>query len=105
MIVCIHRHWFIAGLAALAEAFTQIEKTDERFWENPDTVDFHREVNKHIGFGAGAHRCLGSHLARMELRVTLEEWHLRVPSYQLAPGTELVYTAGLRQVENLDLVW
>lgn len=79
--------------------------TDERFWEHPDSVDFHREVNKHIGFGAGAHRCLGSHLARMELRVTLEEWHLRVPSYQLAPGTELVYTAGLRQVENLDLVW
>jgi cytochrome P450 len=79
--------------------------TDERFWENPDTVDFHREVNKHIGFGAGAHRCLGSHLARMELRVTLEEWHRRVPSYQLAPGTEPVYTMGLRSVENLELVW
>ena len=79
--------------------------TDERFWENPDTVDFHREVNRHISFGAGAHRCLGSHLARMELRVALEEWHRRIPSYQLAPGTELVYTQGLRQVENLDLVW
>jgi len=79
--------------------------TDERFWEDPDAVDFQREVNKHIAFGAGAHRCLGSHLARMELRVTIEEWHARVPSYELAPGTELVYSQGLRQVENLELVW
>ena len=37
--------------------------------------------------------------------MTIEEWHARVPSYELAPGTELVYTQGLRQVENLDLVW
>ena len=79
--------------------------TDERFFEGPDDVDFHREVNKHIAFGAGAHRCLGSHLARMELRVVLEEWHARVPEYSIAPGVELEYSAGLRQVENLELVW
>ena len=59
---------------------------DERTWERPDEVDFHREVNKHIAFGGGAHRCLGSHLARMELRVALEEWHLAVPEYRLARG-------------------
>ena len=68
-------------------------------------IDFHREVNKHIAFGAGAHRCLGSHLARMELRVVLEEWHARVPHYAVAPGVELEYSQGLRQVENLELVW
>ena len=79
--------------------------TDERFFENADQVDFHREVNKHIAFGAGAHRCLGSHLARMELRVVIEEWHKRVPNYSLAPGIELEYSEGLRQVENLELVW
>ncbi len=79
--------------------------TDDRFMEDADEVDFHREVNKHIAFGAGAHRCLGSHLARMELRVVLEEWHARVPDYALAPGIELEYSEGLRQVENLELVW
>ena len=74
-------------------------------YEDADEVDFHREVNKHIAFGAGAHRCLGSHLARMELRVVLEEWHKRVPRYELAPGIELEYSQGLRQVENPELIW
>ena len=39
------------------------------FWDDADTVDFDREINKHLAFGGGVHRCLGSHLARMELRV------------------------------------
>jgi cytochrome P450 len=79
--------------------------TDERAWERPDEVDFERQVNKHIAFGGGAHRCLGSHLARMELRVALEEWHAAVPSYSLKDGIELRYSQGLRSVDNLELVW
>jgi cytochrome P450 len=79
--------------------------TDEAAWDRPDEVDFHREVNKHVAFGGGVHRCLGSHLARMELRVTLEEWHKRVPEYELAPGTVLQYSPGLRQIDHLPLVW
>jgi cytochrome P450 len=79
--------------------------TDERVWADADTVDFHRAANKHHAFGGGVHRCLGSHLARMELRVALEEWHAQIPEYRLADGTELLYTEGLRQVENLELVW
>ena len=79
--------------------------TDDASWDDVDTVDFHRPANKHLAFGGGAHRCLGSHLARMELRVTLEEWHARVPDYAIAPGTELLYSQGLRAVENLELVW
>jgi cytochrome P450 len=78
---------------------------DERSWERPDEVDFHREVNKHIAFGGGAHRCLGSHLARMELRVALEEWHLAVPDYRLVEGIELRYSQGLRSIDNLELIW
>jgi cytochrome P450 len=78
---------------------------DERTWERPDEVDFHREVNKHIAFGGGAHRCLGSHLARMELRVALEEWHLAVPEYRLPEGIELRYSQGLRSIDNLELIW
>jgi cytochrome P450 len=79
--------------------------TDERTWERPDEVDFHRQVNKHIAFGGGAHRCLGSHLARMELRVALEEWHLAVPDYRLPEGIQLRYSQGLRSIDNLELIW
>jgi cytochrome P450 len=75
--------------------------------EFPDATDvnFDREVNRHLAFGGGVHRCLGSHLARRELRVALREWHRRIPEYQLKPGIELEYPAGLRTVENLELVW
>ena len=68
--------------------------TDERAWERADEVDFDREVVKHLAFGGGVHRCLGSHLARLELRVALEEWHARIPEYAIAPGTELEYSPG-----------
>lgn len=75
--------------------------------EYPDAfvVNFDREVNRHLAFGGGVHRCLGSHLARRELRVTLREWHKRIPEYELRPGLELHYPRGLRTVENLELVW
>ena len=79
--------------------------TDDKAWTDVDTIDFHREANKHLAFGGGAHRCLGSHLARMELRVAIEEWHRAVPQYALADGIELLYSQGLRSVENLELTW
>jgi cytochrome P450 len=79
--------------------------TDERAWDDAEAVEFDREANRHIAFGGGVHRCLGSHLARMELRVALEEWHAAVPDYRLREGVQLLYTAGLRAVENLELVW
>jgi cytochrome P450 len=41
---------------------------------------------RHWGFGGGVHRCLGSHLARAELRLVLEEWLVRVPDFSFAPG-------------------
>ena len=79
--------------------------TDEAAWDAVDEVDFDRAVNKHLAFGGGIHRCLGSHLARMELRVALEEWHARIPDYRLADGAELLYSPTLRQIDNLPLVW
>lgn len=79
--------------------------TDEAAWDDPDTVDFNRAVNKHLAFGGGTHRCLGSHLARLELRVVLEEWHRAVPDYQLAEGIVLEYAHDLRSIDNLELVW
>ncbi len=79
--------------------------TDERTWEDADAVDVDRRVNKHLAFGGGVHRCLGSHLARMELRVVLEEWHARIPEYRIREGVELDYSPNLRQIADLPLVW
>jgi len=75
--------------------------------EFPDAFDvrFDRESNRHLAFGGGVHRCLGSHLARREMRVVLREWHRRIPEYGLKPDIELHYATGLRSVDNLELVW
>jgi cytochrome P450 len=76
--------------------------------EYPDgtEVRFDRTRNRHITFGLGPHRCLGSHLARRELRITLREWHRRIPDYWLTPGhEELHYPPGLRHVRDLMLSW
>lgn len=77
---------------------------DEHAFPHADVVDLGRDVNRHFAFGAGPHRCLGSHLARRELRVALEELHLRFPEYALAPGAELSFTPAIRQLDALPLV-
>ena len=51
-------------------------------------------MNRHMAFGSGIHRCAGSNLARMELRVALEEWLARIPSFRLEEGTEVTWAAG-----------
>jgi cytochrome P450 len=79
--------------------------TDPAEFPDPELVDFRRNPNRHRAFGGGPHRCLGSHLARMELRVALREFHRRIPDYEIKPGTELTYTAALRSVESLPLIF
>jgi cytochrome P450 len=81
--------------------------TDEKAWPEVDTIDFARESNKHLAFGGGAHRCLGSHLARMELRVALEALHERIPDYAIDAERPPVYhnDGGVRIVEPLHLVF
>jgi cytochrome P450 len=77
--------------------------TDEKEFEHPDEVMFERNPNRHIAFGGGIHRCLGSHLARQELRVALREWHRRIPHYDLPADFVPQYSDGLRSVRNLRL--
>jgi cytochrome P450 len=78
--------------------------TDEDDLTDAFDVRFDREVNRHLAFGGGVHRCLGSHLARLELRVALREWHKRIPEYQLKPGHELIYTPAIRSLETFPMV-
>jgi cytochrome P450 len=70
-----------------------------------DVVDLERPGNRHLAFGGGVHRCLGSHLARLEMRVALEELHRRIPDYSVKEGETPRYTMGIRAVEYLPLVF
>jgi cytochrome P450 len=79
--------------------------TDDAHFPDAQAVNFDRERNIHLAFGAGPHRCLGSHLARMELQVAMEEWHKRIPDYWIKPGETPTYSPGIREVMYLPLVW
>lgn len=78
---------------------------DPNRFEDPTHVDFTRQSIKHLAFGLGVHRCLGSHLARMELRVTLAEWHRRIPSYRLPEDFVPTYSPAIREITYLPLVF
>jgi cytochrome P450 len=79
---------------------------DPRAVESPNKVDITRESVLHSTFGVGPHRCIGSNLARLELRTTLEEWLKRIPSFALKAGTAPAYETGfLRSMRQLHLVW
>ena len=78
---------------------------DTTEFDRADEVLIDREDNRHIAFGAGPHRCLGSHLARQELRIAFEGWHRRIPEYRLKPGVEIREHGGQVGLDNLSLVW
>jgi len=76
---------------------------DERMFDDPDRLDVTRSHNNHVAFGFGTHFCLGSSLARIEIRVMFEELLRRIPDWRLAPGTEskvlgATFTRGLDEV-------
>jgi len=77
---------------------------DEQAYPHARSVDFDRGVIRHLTFGAGPHRCLGSHLARQELTVLLEEWHRLIPDYELVELPN-EHSAGVWGLESLPLQW
>lgn len=69
------------------------------------SVQLDRKNNRHVAFASGAHRCLGSHLARMELKCALEEFHRRIAEYHLVPGESIRYgSSTVRCAEYLPLL-
>ena len=67
---------------------------DPEIFEDEDIVMLDRAYNRHVAFGSGIHRCAGSNLARMELRVAIEEWLQRIPEFRLADGAEIRWAGG-----------
>jgi hypothetical protein len=67
---------------------------DPAQFEQADEVVIDRQVNRHAAFGLGIHRCVGSHLARMELRVALETWLARIGEFSLADPAAVSWSKG-----------
>ncbi|MCU1345917.1 MAG: cytochrome [Acidimicrobiia bacterium] len=78
---------------------------DPALFPDAESVVIDRAINGHAAFGLGPHRCLGSHLARRELRVALEEWHRRIPDYRLTEGVEVMEHGGMYGIDSLELSW
>ncbi|HTZ08785.1 MAG TPA: cytochrome P450 [Acidimicrobiales bacterium] len=78
---------------------------DPAIFERPDTVVLDRAQNRHVAFGSGIHRCAGSNLARMELRVALEEWLRRIPEFHL-DSSDVTWAGGqVRGPRRLPVVF
>ena len=78
---------------------------DPRVFERAADVIIDRSPNRHIAFGASEHRCLGSHLARAELRLAIEEWLRLIPDFEVAADEPLLAKGGQISLLELPLVW
>lgn len=80
---------------------------DHRRYPDPETFDpLRTDRPPHVAFGYGRHRCIGEHLARLEMRVVVEELLRRIPNYRLAPDATIdMRTALVRGPRALDVVW
>ena len=67
---------------------------DPRMFDRPDDVILDREHNRHVAFGSGIHRCAGSNLARLELRVALQTWLARIPEFELVDPDAVTWAGG-----------
>jgi len=78
--------WILLSFPAANRDPAQFDRAGE--------VVIDREVNRHAAFGLGIHRCVGSHLARMELRVALEAWLERIPAFSIDDPSAVTWSAG-----------
>jgi cytochrome P450 len=84
---------------------TGLADTDpEEFGEG---VQLDRQNNRHMAFGMGPHRCLGSHLARLELKLAIEVWLKAIPDFEIVPGAKITThgAGGVYGYDSLPLHW
>lgn len=79
---------------------------DPALFDDPGVLDLDRNASRHVAFGIGPHRCIGSNLARIQLRLALEIILERIPDFELAPGTSPTWITSLvREIHHLHLVF
>ena len=79
---------------------------DPAVFPQADKVIIDRKENRHLAFGVGIHRCVGAHLARMEMTVAIEEWLKRIPDFRLDPSGEIKWSEGsVRGPRQLPLLF
>jgi cytochrome P450 len=79
---------------------------DTKVFPQPDRFELDRENKVHLTFNSGPHRCIGSHLARLELKILCEEWLARMPNVRRDPAAQPEYRLGLALAcVKLPLVW
>jgi cytochrome P450 len=78
---------------------------DAAEFDDPGEVRIDRSPNRHLSFGSGPHRCLGSHLARVELRIALEELHRRIPDYLVDAGELVQHPSQVRGVVRMPVTF
>ncbi|WP_295634023.1 cytochrome P450 [Novosphingobium sp.] len=79
---------------------------DPEVFPNPREVDFHRPRKTTLAFTVGVHSCMGAHLARLEMKIALQEWLRRIPEFAVKPGTRIEYRpGGVVGPEAVPLVW
>ena len=92
---------FVAGLLVSGA------NRDPRIYDRPEEFIVDRKSNNHLGFAGGPHRCLGAHLARMVMRVAVEEWLKVIPDFEVASDTPLMERGGgaMMTLLSLPLTW
>ena len=83
----------------------QAATRDPRQFPDPELVQIDRSPNRHIAFGASEHRCLGSHLARTELQLAIEEWVRLIPEFHVNSDEPLLAKGGQVALLELPLAW
>jgi cytochrome P450 len=79
---------------------------DPEVFPNPKKVDFDRPRKTILAFTVGVHSCMGGHLARLELKIALQEWLKRIPDFSVKPGAHIEYRpGGVVGPELVPLVW
>lgn len=104
------RHTRFKGITMEADELVMLPlhlaSLDERKFNDPLAVDFRRQRSAHYNFGTGVHRCVGSNLARPEIRIFLEEWLKAIPDFSLdADDSPSAKSGVVMAYTKLPIIW